>query len=275
MELRQLRYLVAVARHGHVTRAADDVHVTQSALSQQIRRLEAELGLALLHRTPHGVELTPAGADLVARAERILNEVDAAQAEVLEHRGVVRGIVRVAATAAAAPALAPVLATFHRARPEVRLVVQQAAATDLPQLVARGSADLALGDPEDAGPGVAVEDLQREPLVLHGAEGGIAALRGRPVVLPAPGTRLRATIVAACEAEGFGPVGLLEASDPATVLALTSAGLGAAVVPRSWSPDGEALAGLTHAQRLLVPATGTSPAAQLLAEALRRGGERG
>ena len=65
MEIRQLEYFAAVARHRHFTRAADELYVTQSALSQQVRRLEDELGIALLLRTSRGVELTPTGADLL------------------------------------------------------------------------------------------------------------------------------------------------------------------------------------------------------------------
>ncbi len=68
MELRQLEYFAAVARHRHFTRAAEELYVTQSALSQQVRRIEAELGLTLYARTPRGVELTAAGTDLLVRA---------------------------------------------------------------------------------------------------------------------------------------------------------------------------------------------------------------
>lgn len=272
MELRQLRYLVAVARHGHMTRAADDVHVTQSALSQQIRRLEAELGIELLHRTPTGVSLTPAGADLVRRAEVIIAEVAAAEAEVLAHRSVVRGLVRVAATAAAAPLVATALAGFHRDRPDVRLAVRQAAAAELPGLVARGTADVAVGDPRPgdvtAAAGVVARPRDAEPLVLVGATGGVEALRATPVVLPERGTALRDTIIAACERLGFGPVALLEASDPATVLALVDRGLGCAIVPASWRDGGEPLPGLAHALDVLAPERGRSPASDLLLERL-------
>jgi DNA-binding transcriptional LysR family regulator len=79
VELRQLQYLAAVARHRSFTRAADELYVTQPALSQQMRRLEEELGVALLLRLPSGVELTAAGAELVARAEPILARVDDAR----------------------------------------------------------------------------------------------------------------------------------------------------------------------------------------------------
>ena len=272
MELRQLRYLVAVARHGHITRAADDVHVTQSALSQQIKRLEAELGIALLVRTPAGVSLTPAGADLVRRAEVVLAEVAEAEAEVLAHRSIVRGLVRVAATAAAAPTVAVALAGFHRERPDVRLVMRQAAAAELPGLVARGTVDVAVGDPRSAdvaaGTGVVAAARDAEPLVLHGAVGGVEALRATPVVLPEEGSALRDTIIAACGDLGFGPLTLLEASDPATVLALVDQGLGCAVVPASWRDGGEPLPGLSHALVVLSAESGGTPASALLRERL-------
>ena len=103
MELRQLEYFVAVARHASFTRAADALWITQSALSQQVRRLEAELGVALLHRSARGAELTPAGEELLARAEAILGEVDRARAALDRHAGAVRGRVRVAATTGDAP----------------------------------------------------------------------------------------------------------------------------------------------------------------------------
>ncbi|MEA2281735.1 MAG: hypothetical protein QOK21_2342, partial [Solirubrobacteraceae bacterium] len=87
MELRQLEYFVAVARHGQFTRAADALWVTQSALSQQIRRLEAELGVALLRRTPRGAEPTPAGEDLLVHAEAALAELARAREQLDRHAG--------------------------------------------------------------------------------------------------------------------------------------------------------------------------------------------
>src|SRR3954447_5744242 len=119
MELRQLEYFVAVARYRHFGRAAEALYVTQPALFQQVRRLEAELGLALLRRTSRGVELTPAGEDLLGRAEAILGEVAGARGAMDEHAGVVRGAVRVAATTADSLRLPEVLAAFHRDHPGV------------------------------------------------------------------------------------------------------------------------------------------------------------
>src|ERR671930_961202 len=76
VELRQLRYVEAVARHRHFTRAAEELHVAQSALSHQIKRLEAELGTELFERTSRSVMPTEAGEAVAARARRILAEVD-------------------------------------------------------------------------------------------------------------------------------------------------------------------------------------------------------
>src|SRR3954470_2918733 len=104
MDLRQLESFVAVARHKHFTRAAEDLYLTQSAVSQQVRRLEAALGLELLKRGPHGVELTAAGAELLVRAEALLADVARTRAAMDELAGgSVRGAVRLASGAGDAP----------------------------------------------------------------------------------------------------------------------------------------------------------------------------
>src|SRR5919107_888048 len=144
VELRQLEYFVAVARHASFTRAADELWITQSALSQQVRRLEAELGVALLHRSAPGAELTPAGEELLARAERILAEVDRARAALDRHAGATRGRLRVAATTGDAPLLPAALAAFHHAHPALQLALRHAGAAEAAALVARGAADLAV-----------------------------------------------------------------------------------------------------------------------------------
>src|SRR5215213_4897240 len=98
MELRQLEYFAAVARHRNFTRAAAELWVTQSALSQQVRRLEAEVGVELLRRTSRGAELTAAGAALLVHAEAALAAVGRARAELDHHAGARSGQVGVATT---------------------------------------------------------------------------------------------------------------------------------------------------------------------------------
>src|SRR3974390_3362421 len=91
MELQQLRSFAAVARHRHFTRAAAELHIGQPAVSQHVRRLEAELGVRLLTRTTRSGAPNEGGPILLTRCERALGELDAASAELAELRGLVRG----------------------------------------------------------------------------------------------------------------------------------------------------------------------------------------
>jgi DNA-binding transcriptional LysR family regulator len=286
VELRRLEYFAAVARHGSFTRAAEELWITQSALSQQVRRLEAELGVALLRRTPRGAELTPAGEELLPRAEAILAEVALARADIDRHAGVTRGRVRVAATTMDTPRLPAALAGFHREHPGLQIALRHAPAGEIAALVASGAADIGVAAPHGAlPPGVEALPLRAEPLLVllppDDALGGagplaIGDLRGRPFILAEPGSSLREAVMAACQAAGFSPVPLFEVSDPATVRFLAHAGLGVSVVPASWlgqpGPD-VAVAELSapapeHRVALLVPAGREAPAGRLLREAL-------
>src|SRR4051794_518433 len=284
MELRQLQYFAAVARHRNFTRAAEALYVGQPALSQQIRRLEAELGLALLRRTPQGVELTPAGADLLAHAEAVLAEVEAARALMDRHAGVSRGVARVAATAADAPRLPDALVAFHAEHPSIQIALRQGSAAEVAGLVARGAVDVAvLALPGDPPAGVTAHPLGEEPLrvavaladPLAGAVVAPADLRGRPFILAEPGSALRETVLAATQAAGFSPLPLFEVGDPLTVRFLVRAGLGISVVPASWLERAGPVVGaadlapaLRHRLSLLRPAAGPSPAGRLLFEQL-------
>jgi len=107
MELHQLRYFLAVARTKNFSRAAEQCHVAQPSLSQQIMKLEAELGERLFERTKREVALTPAGDLLTAHAERVLAEVDLACAGVRELRGLVRGRVALGVLPTVAPYFLP------------------------------------------------------------------------------------------------------------------------------------------------------------------------
>jgi DNA-binding transcriptional LysR family regulator len=285
VELRQLEYFVAVAKHRHFGRAAEAAYVSQPALSQQVQRLEAELGIALLRRTSRGVELTPAGEELLGRAEAILADVAQARGAIDEHAGVVRGAVRVAATTADALQLPDVLAAFHREHPGVRLALRHASASEVLALLRKGAVDLAvLSLAGEAADGLTVTPLADEPLraIAPPAEpfGAVAVaiddLRGRPFVLGEPGTALRATVMDACQEHGFSPVPLLEVSDPTTVRFLVSAGLGVSLVPQSWLDQPGppvSVAALTepaprHALSLL-SAGELPPAGRLLKDALQ------
>jgi DNA-binding transcriptional LysR family regulator len=286
VELRRLEYFVAVARHGQFTRAADELWITQSALSQQVRRLEAELGVELLRRTARGVELTAAGEELLPRAEAVLAELADARAALDRHAGATRGRVRAAATTIDTPGLPAALAAFHRGHPGLQIALRHAPAAEIPALVASRAADVGITSLRGPAPAeVEATPLAEHPLVVVSAPRSplgdgdpieLGMLRGRPFILPEPGTALRETVMTACQAAGFSPVPLFEVSDPATVRFLAHAGMGVSVVPASWldQPGPEVAivalvdAELRHRVALLVPAGGVTAAGKLLRDAL-------
>ena len=244
MELRQLEYFVAVARHRHFGRAAEAAYVTQPALSQQVRRLEAELGLALLRRTSRGVELTPAGEDLLVRRRDDPRRGRRARGAMDEHAGVVRGAVRVAATTADALRLPEVLAAFHRDHPGVRVALRHASSARCSRCCAAAPSTSACWRSAPRPPTACdVTALAEEPLRAISAPdepfGAVAVavedLRGRPFVLARAGHALRDAVMDACQDHGFSPVPLLEVGDPATVRFLVNAGLGVSLVPHRGS----------------------------------------
>lgn len=288
MELRQLEYLTAVARHGHFRRAAEELYVTQSALSQQIRRLEDELGLALLVRTPGGVTLTPAGAEFVTRIEHILAEVANARAQIDQHRGAVKGVARVAATVADAQRLPAALASFHRRYPGVQITLRHTSARDVTALLASHAVDVALLGVHDSSPqlppGVRQHAISGEALRLVCAPDDdrvgrndltIETLRGAPVILAERGTALRQLVMSACMEAGFSPIPLLETGDPSTVRHLAAAGIGLSAVPAPWLDEAREEIGvadfarpLQHRLALLSNAENELPAGRLLREHL-------
>jgi DNA-binding transcriptional LysR family regulator len=295
MELRQLEYLEAVVRHGGFVRAAQEVYVTQSALSQQIIRLESELGLALLRRGPKGVEPTPAGVEFLAHARAVLREVAEARAAVTEHLDGARGVVRVAATVYDSPGLPEALVAFHRRHPRVQLALHHGAAGQVTEQLAAGTADIAVLAVSESGPKLpaqitvrtlaeqrlwlvsAVDDpLARSDRARTGAALGLEELRGRPVIMPERGTALRELLLRAFTDAGFSPLPLFETSDPQTIRQLVAAGLGLSVVPAGWLYDDGAPVATVPLQlpayriAMLCATEPRVPARDLLAEHLAR-----
>ena len=255
MELRQLRYFIAVARRRHFTAAAEALHVAQPALSQQIRQLERELGIELLDRTGRRVRPTAAGEAFLVRAERVLAEVASAQAEMAEFAGLVRGRVVVGALPSLAEHQLPALvAGFHARHPGLELVLREENTAELLALVAAGEVDLALvhqapGDAAGRTAPLTLEPLFTEDLVAVVAPGHplagrgalpLAALRDEPFILSKAGSVIRDTILAACAAAGFAPRVAFESGGQATVRALAAVGLGVAILPRSEAAAGGA-----------------------------------
>jgi len=189
MELRYLRYFLAVAATGSFTRAAAQCYVAQSALSEQIARLESEVGTQLFVRTSRTVRLTAAGEVLVPLAQRILADVETAQAELDALAGLRRGRLRLGLiqTSGGPLDLAAVLGDFHRRFAEIEFEVTSEPSAGMVTAVSAGTLDLAIVGlfPEDVPAGLERQLLSRDPLVAVVAPGLAAPSRCRSRVTAA------------------------------------------------------------------------------------------
>jgi DNA-binding transcriptional LysR family regulator len=246
VELRHLRSFVAVAEERHFGRAAERLHMAQPPLSQQIRRLEAELGTPLLHRTTRRVELAPAGEVLLVQGRAILAAVAAAEHDARRAARGEFGHLAIGFTGSATYALLPTLAIALRDKlPGVVLDLRGEMLT--PAQVAGlhdGTLDLALLRPPVDDPALAVEVLRREPLIavlpsghrLAAAEAvALEELADDPFVTYPSHFRsvLHDAVADTCAAHGFHPRVALEVSETATLISFVAAGMGVSLVPAS------------------------------------------
>jgi DNA-binding transcriptional LysR family regulator len=245
MEVRQLRYLVALAEHRNFTRAAAREHIAQPALSQQIRRLEQEVGLALVERTTRHVAMTEAGELLVARARRILAEIEAADAELQRLAGVQTGHVTVGAMHTMGPIdVSLALAVFRQRHPQVELTVREQSSGELAEMLRIDELDLAFLSVTERveSHGLALVQLVSEELVVvlprdHGLARRrrvrMAELEGEEFIGYRKGARLRELLVAAGEHAGFEPRVTLESNESERIRRLVARRIGVAILPRS------------------------------------------
>lgn len=282
MELRQLAYFVAVVEEAHFTRAAERLHVAQPAISQQIRRLESELGERLLHRDRRTVALTPAGEALLPHARAALAQVEHARQAVAALRGLITGQLRIGLVMPLPDRrVVRAVGVFGRRYPGITLSLVEGETDAL-------LAGLAAGDLQTAfvglGPGQELPaDLDslvvaREPAVLavhpqHPLAGRasvrLTALRDLPVVTLTRASRLRGVLETACRQAGFAPNITAETSDLNVMLQLVAEGAGVALTPRSGVEEitGVTAVPLTHPVidrriALVWRATTTPPAAR-------------
>ena len=249
MELRHLRYFVAVAHEGHVTRAAEKLHIQQPPLSQQIRALEREIDAALFVRHPRGVSLTDAGRSFLADAEQILAQAEHAK---IRARRTARGEVgRIAVgfttSAPFHPLVARAIREFRGNRPNVSFVLEESSSGDMVSGLRDERLDVAfirsgLVDPA----GITVHPLLDEDMVAafparhpltKRARLTLKDLADETLILyrRPDGRGLYDVIIAACADAGFSPHVGQEAPRIVSTLNLVAAGLGITIVPASLS----------------------------------------
>ncbi len=167
MELRQIRYALAVADELHFHRAAQRLHMTQPSLSRQVRALEHELGVALFTRTSRGVELTPAGSEFVRQAPRALQALDTAVQRCREVGRGATGHVALGFVATAAVDLLPrALARHRELRPNVVVTLAELTTEQQLRSLERGELDVGLGRDARPAAGLHIEQLRQEPVVI-------------------------------------------------------------------------------------------------------------
>jgi DNA-binding transcriptional LysR family regulator len=245
LEARRLRLLRELAHRGTIAATAAACGYTPSGVSQQLALLEREVRMPLLVREGRRVALTEAGRVLVDHAERVLAELEAAEAALAGLAGSVRGTARLAAFPTAAAAFVPAAIARCRAEhPDLRVLLSEMETDEAVAAVRSGRLDLALVYeyallPRVADPGVDVDPLFTEPLLAALPAGRdapeqvpLAILRDDAWIAPDSDTALRAVLDRACGLAGFAPAVDYASDDYTVIVALVAAGLGVALLPR-------------------------------------------
>jgi DNA-binding transcriptional LysR family regulator len=247
MELRHLRSFVTVAEELHFGRAAERLHMAQSPLSQQIQRLERQVGVALFDRNRRKVELTEAGRAMLTHAREALAQADLAANAARSAAAGSAGTLTVGFLASAAIELLPrIVPPWQAVAPQAKLELIEGTSRDHLTALLEHRLDVAFVRPVTAAPGLVVETVWQEPVVaaLHAdsplfAKDALclADLRDEPFILfpRASAPDFHDQLLGACRRQGFLPHVTHECSAMPTAVGLVAAGLGVSLVPQTIS----------------------------------------
>lgn len=241
MEMHQLRYVVAVARTGNFSRAAEQCHVSQPSLSQQIQKLEEELGERLFDRLKREAKLTAYGQSFLRRAARILEEVDAAKREATDAKELISGSVTLGVLPTIAPyLLPPVLTQFHARFPGVEVIVQEDTTAQLLKLALACEIDFALASLPIGDGRFEVRELFAEELLValppdHPLTARRALrssdLESERLIVMKEGHCLGDQVLNFCERRAVRPNVTFRSAQLETVQSLVCAGVGLSLIP--------------------------------------------
>lgn len=241
MEMHQLRYVVAVAQTGNFSRAAEQCHVSQPSLSQQVLKLEDELGERLFDRMKRRAKLTPHGQAFLPRAMKILEEVDAAKREAGDAKNLLRGTVTIGALPTIAPYLLPkAMSEFAGKYPGVEIVVQEDTTERLLKLALACEIDFALASNPIRDGRMEVRELLAEELLLalpprhpltHKRAITAGDLTGERFIVMKEGHCLGDQVLHFCERRGVKTKISFRSAQLETIQALVAAGLGISLIP--------------------------------------------
>jgi DNA-binding transcriptional LysR family regulator len=241
----RLQLLREVGRRGTVRAAADAMAITPSAVSQQLRILEAEAGVRLLERDGRRIRLTDAGLMLVRHADAITAAIDAAEAELAVTRADITGTLRIAAFPTAARAVLPAaIAQLGRDHPLLTVTLRDLETEESLAALRLDEVDLAVVDEYDDGtrimePAIELVELGLDPLYLASPGPPGAASAPQPLaaaaddswIMDTETSNIRGAVVRACARAGFEPKVRAACRDYSVIIALVEAGLGTAILP--------------------------------------------
>jgi DNA-binding transcriptional LysR family regulator len=247
VEIRHLRYFIAVAELRNFTKAAEASFVAQSALSQQISRLESELGTPLFVRAKKGATLTPAGELLLPHARRLVTDEARARAEMRSYLGLEKGRLQIGLiqTSASARDTAARIAEFHWRHPGIEIHIVNLTSTEMIERVQRGTLDLAVVGvgPDELPGGIEGVQLATDPLVGVACEKAsdgmvgpvsVAELLSKGQLIQfAPGSGIRMHVDAAVRRAGVEASSAFEMTQATDMLRFAVLGLGVTIVPRT------------------------------------------
>jgi len=241
MEIHQLRYFCAVARHGTFTRASEKEHVAQPSLSQQILKLEAELGARLFDRLPRSAKLTVFGKAFLPKAERILRELEEVKSELRDMSGNEKGAVAVGIIPTIAAYLLPkLLSDFKLRHPLTTIKIIEDITPSLLHRLHDGTIDIAVAALPIAGSEFASMPLFEEKFyallpeqhrLASRAVISLTELNREPFLLLKEGHCFRDSLIAACHKLRMSPSIVFESGQFASIIAMVAAGMGVSAVP--------------------------------------------
>lgn len=247
MELRQLQYTLQIAEEKNFSRAADKLHIAQPSLSQQLSKLERELGVKLFQRNTSTVELTYAGASFIAHAQKIMDAVAQLRQEMDDISQLRAGRVVVGSMPITGSHLLPyVLPAFKESYPDIQVTLLEDTSLNLEKLTAGGGTDLSLLSLPLQEPTLSYVPIGEEIIDLavppnhplteipgvqeRGVE--LAQLQAEPFIVLKKGQGFRKLTVELCRSAGFEPNVVFESNNIETVQSLVAAGMGITLVPR-------------------------------------------
>ncbi|MDO3409664.1 LysR family transcriptional regulator [Saccharibacillus sp. CPCC 101409] len=248
MELRQLQYALMIAAERNFSRAAEKLHIAQPSLSQQLSKLEKELGVLLFQRNTSTVELTHAGMEFMKRAQRIVDEMEILRVEMEDISQLRKGRITVGSMPITGSHLLPhVLPAFRTDYPGIDVTLLEDTSHNLERLTASGKSDISLLSLPLNEPTLDYEPIADEPIDLAVPPGHRLALRSgsyplagvsmrelehEPFIILKQGQGFRKIVLDLCREAGYEPHVVFESSNMETLQSLVAAGMGVTLVPR-------------------------------------------